>query len=152
MQNERFLNLLKTKINKPMSPTLNLLALAVFQLLPLSVSATAATPTKDTRPNIIFILCDDLGYGDLAVNGASLCKVSQYRSLGRRGTHHSKCLHECRLVRAESLRADEWSLSGALFPKVAEDGRCSAQPLPYIKKCRLYDGSFWKMAHERQWS
>ena len=85
MQNERFLNLLKTKINKPMSPTLNLLALAVFQLLPLSVSATAATPTKDTRPNIIFILCDDLGYGDLAVNGHPYVKSPNIDRLAAEG-------------------------------------------------------------------
>ena len=34
----------------------------------LSVSALAAAPKSD-RPNIIFILCDDMGYGDLACYG-----------------------------------------------------------------------------------
>ena len=68
-----------------MSPPLHRLAFAVCALLPLSASATTVSPTQDTRPNIIFILCDDLGYGDLAVNGHPYVKSPNIDRLAAEG-------------------------------------------------------------------
>ncbi|MEN8663219.1 MAG: sulfatase-like hydrolase/transferase, partial [Lentimonas sp.] len=68
-----------------MNTSLPLLALAIFQLLPLSVFASVASQTKDTRPNVIFILCDDLGYGDLAVNGHPYVKSPNIDRLATEG-------------------------------------------------------------------
>ena len=68
-----------------MSPPLHRLAFAVCALLPVSASATTASPTQDTRPNIIFILCDDLGYGDLAVNGHPYVKSPNIDRLAAEG-------------------------------------------------------------------
>jgi arylsulfatase len=52
-----------------MSTTTRLAWLFVLPLLALSTPVSFAAPLAARKPNIIFILSDDLGYGDLARNG-----------------------------------------------------------------------------------
>ena len=44
----------------------------------------AQTP-KPARPNIVFILADDLGYGDVGFNGQRLIKTPNIDRLAREG-------------------------------------------------------------------
>jgi hypothetical protein len=44
------------------------LTLAVLLLAPLA-TVHAADPAKTTKPNILVIVADDLGYGDIGVHG-----------------------------------------------------------------------------------
>ena len=59
-----------------MNPLRSVLSVALSLLL--SVSATAAAPTKPitgAQPNIIFILTDDQGYGDISAHGNPILKT-----------------------------------------------------------------------------
>ncbi len=39
-------------------------------------SAQPATAAEPLRPNIVYILCDDLGYGDVQILGGERCKIA----------------------------------------------------------------------------
>lgn len=45
---------------------------------------------NETRPNIIFILADDLGYGDIAINGQKLIKTPNIDNLARQGVRFTQ--------------------------------------------------------------
>lgn len=56
-------------------------------------SATAKKPKKATpqRPNIIFILADDMGYGDLSCFGSKHVKTPNIDRLAQTGTSFTQC-------------------------------------------------------------
>ena len=71
----------------PMRAAVVLLFLAV---LPRSGADRAAEPHPVAKPNIIVILADDLGYGDVSCNGATALKtpnIDRLASAGLRFTH-----------------------------------------------------------------
>lgn len=52
----------------------------------------AAQPTADdTRPNVVFILADDLGYGDLGCYGQQRFRTPHIDSLAARGMRFTRC-------------------------------------------------------------
>ena len=50
-----------------------------------AASATATKPTVETRPNILFILADDMGYGDLSLTGNTQVSTPNIDRLAREG-------------------------------------------------------------------
>ena len=69
-----------------MNPLRSVLSVALSLLL--SVSATAAAPTKPitgAQPNIIFILTDDQGYGDISAHGNPVLKTPHLDRLRAEG-------------------------------------------------------------------
>ena len=54
----------------------------LFTWAAVSAAAVAATPA---RPNIVFILADDIGYGDLGCYGANKVKTPHLDRLAREG-------------------------------------------------------------------
>jgi arylsulfatase A len=67
---------------------LSLLKIAAFWLLAiLNLSSFAADARK---PNIVFILVDDLGYGDLGCYGQKLIKTPRIDDLARQGTRFTQ--------------------------------------------------------------
>jgi arylsulfatase A-like enzyme len=57
----------------------------IFCLLLLSLSFSVASIEAAERPNIIFILADDIGYGDLSCQGAMHAKTPQLDRLAAQG-------------------------------------------------------------------
>lgn len=61
---------------------------AVSALLPVAPSLQAASPSApapDRKPNIIYIMCDDMGYGDLGCYGQQLISTPRIDSLAASG-------------------------------------------------------------------
>ena len=51
----------------------------------------AAKETNDQRPNFVVILCDDLGYGDLACYGHPHIKTPHLDKLAKQGMRLTSC-------------------------------------------------------------
>src|SRR5688572_23601072 len=67
---------------------LGLSVVAGFCLVGILLSHTFAAPAR--KPNIIFILADDLGYGDLGCYGQKLIKTPNIDELAQRGTRFTQ--------------------------------------------------------------
>ena len=72
------------------------LLLAAFSLLPLAGNAFAAEKAEQQKPNIVLILADDLGYGDVrCYNEQSKVPTPHIDRLAREGMRftdaHSPC-------------------------------------------------------------
>ena len=64
-----------------------LLAVLLTAVAPAAVFAQA----KDRKPNVVVILCDDLGYGDLGCYGHPAIKTPNLDKLAQQGTRFTQC-------------------------------------------------------------
>ncbi len=66
----------------------SLLAALLFGLLP---AAAFAQPAAAKKPNIVILLCDDLGYGDLGCYGHPMIRTPNLDKLARQGIRLTQC-------------------------------------------------------------
>jgi N-acetylgalactosamine-6-sulfatase len=66
--------------------TVSLLAAGFALLAPLAALHAADAPKTSAKPNIVFLLADDLGYGDLHCYGHPYARTPNIDSLAREGT------------------------------------------------------------------
>mgnify|MGYP000843921694 FL=1 len=65
--------------------TLKKLVPAFLGLSSVTLPSCVKAPTKDNRPNIIFIVADDMGYGDLGCYGNNIIKTPNIDKLAEEG-------------------------------------------------------------------
>ncbi len=63
----------------------SIMSFAVFLLMPLTALHAADGPKQVSKPNIVFILADDLGYGDIGCYGATKVRTPNIDRLAREG-------------------------------------------------------------------
>lgn len=87
-----------------------------------SIAATALQPKGTTkRPNVVFMICDDLGYGDLGCYGSKLPtpNLDRMAAEGVRFTNHNSAHPICSASRAALMTgryAPRSHVSGAYMP------------------------------------
>ena len=86
LENRRFLVPLASRALLFVLPLLAVLACQEARR-PATEETTAAVAPSDRRPNLILILADDLGYGDVGINGSERIKTPAIDALGRSGVH-----------------------------------------------------------------
>lgn len=114
MSNDRR-SLLKTMAAGIVSP-----AMATVAVSP-TLEAAAEAPKAKTRPNVLLMICDDLGYGDLGCYGSKIPTPNLDR-LAPDGMRHNSAHPICSASRASLLTgryAPRSHTKGALFPKQA---------------------------------
>ncbi len=136
--------------------------LAVVVLIWLNVSLAgsddSALTQTDERPNILVILADDLGYGDLGCTGHPDTKTPHIDSLAREGTRYSQFyVHMlCSPTRVSALTGQlpaRWRIFGHLA--ALEDNRRRGMPdwldssAPSMPKALQAAG--YKTAHFGKW-
>jgi arylsulfatase A-like enzyme len=114
-----------------------LVALTVLIFSLLSTSRAA-----ERKPNIIFILADDLGYTDLAVNGSKYYETPHIDRLAAQGTRLTRYYHcqNCQPTRA-ALMTGQYSTRTGVYTVGSEDRfawwKRSLRPVPNVTKLPL---------------
>jgi len=95
---------------------INLLTCSGLTLLPLSLSAGNAKAPKETKPNIVLIYADDIGYGDLSCYGYSKIPTPNVDKLASEGIRftNAHCVAATSTPSRYSLLTGEyaWRLAG----------------------------------------
>lgn len=90
---------------------------SLVPLITLAILATASLATAADRPNIVFILADDMGYGDLGCYGHPVAKTPHLDRLAQQGvrfTQHYANGPECSPTRTAFLTGRYQQRAGGL--------------------------------------
>ncbi|MFT4826403.1 MAG: putative sulfatase [Halioglobus sp.] len=104
--------------------------LAFFVAVLLASKVSAATSVEDTAPNIIVILTDDMGYGDLGAYGNRLIRTPHIDAIAHRGVIFSNgyaSANVCSPSRA-GLLTGRYAIRSGLAWKVVESGDSRSLP------------------------
>ena len=118
--------------------------LLIFVLLSCLFAPFAFAQKKDASPNIILILMDDLGYGDLSCYGALDIRtphLDQLASEGIRFTNYLAAQAVCSASRAALLTgcyANRVGISGAFFPNCGVGLAHSEETIAEMMKQKNY--------------
>jgi len=74
---------------------MNIKLLSPLALAALTFSCSNATSTKPTKPNIILIMADDLGWGDVGFNGNKIIKTPNLDKMASQGVQFNRFYSAC---------------------------------------------------------
>lgn len=131
----------------------------LLALSPLFFSATPGLPPTRRPPNVVLILADDLGYGDLGSYGAygyTTPHLDRMAAEGLRLTHYYAAQAVCSASRAGLLTGcypNRVGISGALMPWAKNGLNPEEQTIAELLKAKGYaTGIFgkWHLGHRRE--
>ncbi|MEO0981270.1 MAG: sulfatase [Pseudomonadota bacterium] len=118
---------------------------------------TGASDAKGSRPNIIFVLADDLGYGDIGANGATMIATPHIDRLAAEGvrlTSFYAPANVCTPSRAGFLTGRHpirmGLAAGVIFPQSTHGLPQAETTLPELLKTRGYHTAMvgkWHLGH-----
>ncbi len=132
--------------------------LVMATLLP-QFSVQAEPPAAPPRPNIIVILTDDLGYGDLSVNGCPVIqtpRIDEMAAQGMRFTNFYMAAAQCTPSRAALLTgsyAQRIGLEGVVFSTSDYGLNPSETTLPELLHAQGYATALfgkWHLGHQKE--
>lgn len=115
--------------------------------------------TKSELPNIVFIMADDMGYGDLGCFGATQYttpNIDKLATSGIRFTNYYAPQAVCSASRAGLLTGcypNRVGITGALFPKDSIGINAEEQLIPELLSTKGYKNAIvgkWHLGHHRQ--
>ncbi|NOU36284.1 MAG: sulfatase-like hydrolase/transferase [Kiritimatiellaceae bacterium] len=109
------------------------MAIGLPTLLPASAQAVVQNTNTDTRPNVLFILADDWGWGDLSCHGHPVLKTPNLDRFAREGTDFFQF----------NVNSPICSPSRAAFITGQFPGRFFIQHALDAKKSRRYPAPDW---------
>lgn len=122
-------------------------------------NTTDSFGTKSVTPNVIFILADDLGYGDLGCFGSKLNRTPNLDKLAENGMRFTECYSAasiCSPSRAGLLTGRypvRMGINGVFFPESFSGIPASEITIPEVlQKARYYTGIVgkWHLGHHHQ--
>ena len=99
------MSLTMARFRHPVTKRSTVLFVCVALVGPVSAAAEEQ-PATELRPNIVVILADDLGYGDLGCYGATKVKTPNVDRLAREGRLFTDAHCTSRRLYADPIRAD----------------------------------------------
>ena len=101
-------------VTRALSPLRTLATLAVLFFATRALLASAATTATPQRPNILVILTDDQGYGDLSIHGNKLVETPNIDRFARGGIQFDRFFVSpvCAPTRASFLTGRWWQRGG----------------------------------------
>ena len=101
-------------MTRALSPLRTLATLAVLLFASRALPASAATTATTQRPNILVILTDDQGYGDLSIHGNKLVETPNIDRFARGGIQFDRFFVSpvCAPTRASFLTGRWWQRGG----------------------------------------
>ena len=109
---------------------------SVILLLSLILAASCAEKPDKSRPNILFILVDDMGYGDLSCYGQELFETPNIDKLASEGMRFTSCYAGC-TVCAPSRSVLRWRSAVSLLRAMMRSISASEEKTSFSEAVRV---------------
>src|SRR5665647_726057 len=135
------------------------LSIGIASLVTFQTSGQKSEPFKAVTPNIVLILIDDMGYGDIGRTGANLYKTPNLDHLANQGMQFTR--YYCPQAVSSASRAglltgcypNRIGISGALMPWATNGLNSDETPIAEVLKSKGYHTGIigkWHLGHHKE--